>query len=49
MGPPSGFVVFQRLVDETAHTILLIRDVFGRIHRDELILVHDLVVLRQDT
>jgi hypothetical protein len=46
MSSPFRFVIFQRFVDETPHGVLLLGDVFGGIQRDELIFVHDLVVLR---
>ncbi len=48
MGSPSGFVVFESVIDELAHDILLLVDVPGRIHRNQAIFLHDLVVLRQD-
>src|SRR5262245_54736817 len=48
MGSPSWFVVFERLSHELAHLVLLSLDVFRRIHRNELELVDDLLVLGQD-
>src|SRR4029077_16316907 len=48
MGSPSWFVIFERLSHELAHVVLLGFDVFRRIHRDELKLVDDLLVLSQD-
>src|ERR1041385_1663948 len=48
MGPPSWFIVFERLSHELAHLVLLSLDVFRRIHRNELVLIDDLVVLSQD-
>src|SRR6185436_10552293 len=48
MGSPSWFVIFERLSHELAHLVLLGFDVFRRIHRNELKLVDDLLVLGQD-
>src|SRR6266513_4636917 len=48
MGAPSWFVIFERLSYELAHNVLLGFDVFHRIHCDELILIDDLLVLRQE-
>ena len=48
MGAPSWFVIFQRLSHEPAHLVLLGFDVFCRVHRDELKLIDDLLVLGQD-
>src|SRR6185295_2978775 len=48
MGSPSWFVVLERLSYELAHLVLLRFDIFRRIHRNELKLVDDLLVLGQD-
>jgi hypothetical protein len=48
MSSPSWFVIFQRLVHETPHAILLLSDILGRIHGNQLILLDDFVVLGQD-
>src|SRR4029077_2724027 len=48
MGASSWFVIFERLSYELAHVVLLGFDVFCRIHRDELKLIDDLLVLSQD-
>jgi hypothetical protein len=48
MGTPSWFVIFERLSHEQAHLVLLGLDFFRRIHRNELTLIDDLLVLGQD-
>jgi hypothetical protein len=48
MGASSWFVIFERLSNEPAHVVLLGFDVSRRVHRDELKLIDDLVVLVQN-
>src|SRR6185503_12383063 len=48
MSTSPWFVIFERLSHEPAHVVLLGFDIFRGVHRDELKLIDDLVVLVQD-
>src|SRR5574342_492225 len=48
MGSPSWFIVYQCSLNKAAHLVLLLSDILRRIHRDEVELINDLVILSQD-